>query len=199
MTWNAGRTYDDDGHGTHVAGIIAATASPQGKYGVAFCPLVAVLDKTAAFYSWLSPHPVGGGEQNLQIQIINLSLGAPAESDTEGPKPGGEEARRGLVVCGRREPGSERTTLPRESTFGDHRGQHRPADHPPPDDVMTDHSGRGPTVDELLKPDLVALGAKITSPARRGLCGPYGNLNATPCAGAAAPILRNTRNSGWTR
>jgi serine protease AprX len=199
--------YDDDGHGTHVAGIIAGNGfASKGKYvGVAPAARlvgVKVLDKDGgspisrviAGIQWVVEN-----KKNLQIQIINLSLGAPAERGyrKDPLSRAVEEAwRRGLVVCvaaGNQGPDERTITTPGINpsviTVGSIDDQRT---IPRLDDVMTDHSGRGPTVDELLKPDLVAPGAKITSLKPGGdYVAHTGTSMATPMvAGAAALILQ---------
>lgn len=205
----AGRTepYDDAGHGTHVAGIIAGNGfSSGGKYvGVAPGALLAgvkVLDqdggspisRVIAGIQWVVEN-----KKDLKIEVINLSLGAPAEKGYQKDplSRAVEEAwRRGFVVCvaaGNRGPNEGTINTPGINpsviTVGSIDDQRT---IPRLDDVMTDHSSRGPTVDELLKPDLVAPGARITS-LKPG--GEYTTLTgtsmATPMvAGAAALVLQ---------
>ncbi|NLW09474.1 MAG: S8 family peptidase [Firmicutes bacterium] len=199
--------YDDDGHGTHVAGIIAGNGfASGGKYvGVAPGSLlvgVKVLDqdgggpisRVIAGIQWVVEN-----RKNLNIRVINLSLGAPAEKGYKKDplSRAVEEAwRRGLVVCvaaGNRGPGEGTITTPGINpsviTVGSIDDQRT---IPRLDDVMTDHSSRGPTVDELVKPDLVAPGARITSLKPGGeYTALTGTSMATPMvAGAAALILQ---------
>src|SRR5690606_17662424 len=171
-------SYDDDGHGTHVAGIIAGNGFASGGKDVGVAPgarLVGVkvldqdggspISRVIAGIQWVVEN-----RKNLKIQIINLSLGAPAEKGyrKDPLSQAVEEAwRRGLVVCvaaGNRGPEEGTITTPGINpsviTVGSIDDQRT---IPRLDDVMTDHSGRGPTVDELVKPDLVAPGARITS------------------------------------
>lgn len=77
-----GASYDDDfGHGTHVAGIVAASNNSQGSVGVA--PLadlyaVKVLDSTGAGFVSNIIKGINWAADN-GMQIINLSLTAPTD------------------------------------------------------------------------------------------------------------------------
>ena len=83
---NGGDPMDDNGHGTHVAGIIAAEDNDEGVVGVApEAELYAlkVLDATGSGYvsdvifaiQWATD-PDGDGSANDRLDIINMSLGA---------------------------------------------------------------------------------------------------------------------------
>ncbi len=72
-----GRTYDDNGHGTHVAGIIAAKRGPRDSFGVArgfpLIPLKAFNDQGMAFTSDI----IASIEYAIRhrIKILNMSFG----------------------------------------------------------------------------------------------------------------------------
>jgi len=170
--------YDDYGHGTHVAGIIAGNGTKSnGQYkGVApeaNLVGVKVLDSTGggrvsdviAGIQWVVQNKAA-----YNIQVINLSLGAPAaESYTTDPLSQAVEAawNAGLVVTvaagnSGPAPGTINTPgiNPHIITVGavDERGTVDTTD-----DVIAGFSSRGPTIDGLSKPDLVAPGVSITS------------------------------------
>ncbi len=75
---------DDNGHGTHVAGIIAAEDNSEGVIGVASGATlyaVKVLDKRGSGYlSNIAQGIVWAGDEGMHI--ANLSLGAPSGSST---------------------------------------------------------------------------------------------------------------------
>ncbi len=115
LAWNDfvnqnGSPYDDHGHGTHVAGIIAGSGhASEGKYrGVApeaRLVGVKVLDKNGK--GWVSD-VIAGIEwclQNLKvlnIRLINLSLGSPAQLNSRWDplcRATTEAWQRGVVVC----------------------------------------------------------------------------------------------------
>lgn len=79
------KLYDDDnGHGTHVAGIVAAVDNSIGVVGVAKrAKLYGVKVLNAAGSGWMSD--IAAGLEwcvNNQIQVVNMSLGATADSQT---------------------------------------------------------------------------------------------------------------------
>jgi len=170
--------YDDCGHGTHVAGIIAGNGKmSNGQYkGVApeaNLVGVKVLDNTGggrssdviAGIQWVVQN-----KATYNIKVINLSLGAPAtQSYATDPLSQAAEAAwdAGLVVVAAAgnngpEPGTINTPGINAHiiTVGavDDRGTVDTGD-----DVIAGFSSRGPTIDGLTKPDLVAPGVNITS------------------------------------
>ncbi|HWI61328.1 MAG TPA: S8 family peptidase [Symbiobacteriaceae bacterium] len=170
--------YDDNGHGTHVAGCAAGSgASSGGRYrGPAPGALlvgVKVLDKTGngqissllAGIDW-----VIANRERLGIRVLNLSLGAPARgSCAADPLCRAVEAawEAGITVvaaAGNEGPGAGTVASPgmsaRVLTVGasDDRGTPERGD-----DQIAGFSSRGPTPEGLHKPDLLAPGAAITS------------------------------------
>ncbi|GAB4274035.1 S8 family peptidase [Thermincola ferriacetica] len=170
--------YDDYGHGTHVAGIIAGNGKmSNGQYkGVApeaNLVGVKVLDNTGggrssdviAGIQWVVQN-----KATYNIKVINLSLGAPAtQSYATDPlsQAAGAAWDAGLVVvaaAGNNGPAAGTINTPGINphiiTVGavDDRGTIDTKD-----DVIADFSSRGPTIDGLTKPDLVAPGVNITS------------------------------------
>lgn len=204
---NRPEPYDDDGHGTHVAGIIAGNGFSSGGKYVGIAPeanLVGVkvlgengvgpISRVIAGLQWVVEK-----SKELDIRVVNLSLGAVTEKGYRTDplsRAVAESRRRGLVVCaaaGNEGPKEGTITTPGISPYAitvgsidDKRTVTRI------DDVIADHSSRGPTVDELSKPDLVAPGAGITSLKPGGeYVALSGTSMATPMvAGAVALILQ---------
>lgn len=212
--------YDDNGHGTHVAGIVGASGSKSnGKYkGMApSAGLVGVkvlnalgsgnLSGVIEGIQWSVEH-----KEEFKIRVLNLSLGSPAEDsyrDDPAAQAVGAAWEAGLVVCAAAgNEGPDARTIaspgihPRIITVGasdDRETRERS------DDRVADFSSRGPTIDDLPKPDLVAPGANITSTnsPKSTLALQQGQKNAdyitlsgtsmaTPvCSGIAALILQD--------
>lgn len=170
--------YDDNGHGTHCAGDAAGDGSASnGKYtGIAPAASlvgVKVLDKMGAGLlsnvisgiQWCMDH-----QEEYGIDVISLSLGAnatvPAEED---PMVTIVEAAwdAGIVVCvAAGNEGPDQNTIaspgisPTVITVGamDDRNTEVRAD-----DQVATFSSRGPTIDGLIKPDVLSPGVNIIS------------------------------------
>ncbi len=170
--------YDDHGHGTHVGGIIAGNGGMSGGQYKGVAPeanLVGVKVLNSAG-NGRSSDVIAGIQWVVQnknaynIKVMNLSLGAPdTESYTTDPLSQAAEAawNAGLVVAAAAgNSGSVPGTIntpginPYIITVGavDDRGTVETGD-----DVITGFSSKGPTIDGLSKPDLVAPGVSITS------------------------------------
>jgi serine protease AprX len=170
--------YDDNGHGTHVAGDIASSGQESGSKYRAPAPEaglvgVKVLNKLGA--GTLSTVIEGvqwciEQKESLNIRVINMSLGSRATmSYLDDPVCMAVEKawKAGMVVCvaaGNEGPDSQ--------TVGS------PGIHPlvltvgaaddmntidTADDRVAGFSSRGPTRDGLIKPDLLAPGVNIVS------------------------------------
>jgi serine protease AprX len=183
--------YDDCGHGTHVAGIIAgsgAGSAPATGSQIVFrgaapgASLVALKVLDAAGSS--STGRVMGAidwcltnRQRYNLRVMNLSLGCPVkESSRTDPLCMACHAavRAGMVVvvaAGNKGKNSRGTPVwggittpanePSVLTVGASNTLQTPSGA---DDVMTRYSSRGPTyIDNGAKPDLVAPGNKIVS------------------------------------
>lgn len=167
--------YDDSGHGTHVAGILAGdgTASDRRYQGVApGCHLVAtkVLDRRGngrlqdvlRALQWISFN------QNLYgIRIINISVGAAAMDSKAAARliKAVEQAwDQGFVVvtaAGNMGPAYGSVTAPGSSKKVITVGASDMLDR------ISSVSGAGPTAECVCKPDLVAPGADVISCANK--------------------------------
>ncbi|MPW25911.1 S8 family serine peptidase [Alkalibaculum sp. M08DMB] len=175
---NYNSPYDDNGHGTHVAGIIGSDGySSKGKYrGIA--PKtnivgVKVMNKEGggstsdivAGMQW-----VLNNKDKYNIKIMSLSLGSDADlRENEDPLVKGVNAvwSKGIVVVtAAGNSGPDRGTInspgisEKVITVGcsDSKGTIDITD-----DVISDFSSRGPTVSHRSKPDIVAPGVDVNS------------------------------------
>lgn len=170
--------YDDNGHGTHVAGIIAGNGYSSGQRYTGMVPEaklvgVKVLDHQG---SGSISDVISGVEwciksaKTLKIKVINMSLGAPAqESYQADPLCRATSAawKSGIAVCvagGNEGPSSGTIGTPGINpaviTVGNIDDQNTINRE---DDRLHLSSSTGPTVDRLAKPDIVAPGTAITS------------------------------------
>lgn len=201
--------YDDNGHGTHVSGIIAGNGfSSHGKY-VGVAPKASILSIKALDGN-------GGGnisdiiaaisyivetKDKYNTKIINLSLGTPANSSCEKDplcKAVDKAVKSGLIVitaAGNSGPQSKTIYSPGISknviTVGAVDDK-RTIDTS--DDIIAPFSSRGPTLEGLMKPDIVAPGVNIKSLSNTKLDG-YSSLSgtsmATPLVSGSVALLLN--------
>ncbi|MTI85054.1 MAG: serine protease [Firmicutes bacterium] len=214
-------TYDDNGHGTHVAGDIASSGIQsellfRGPAPEAQLVGVKVLDKMGS--GSISTVIEGiqwcvDNKDTTGISVLNMSLGAAAtESYTNDPVCQAVEKawRAGLVVCvAAGNDGPQPQTIgspgidPIIITVGalDDAGTIESED-----DRVAGFSSRGPTIDGLTKPDVIAPGNNIISlrspgsmldkKSRDGRVNEWytslsGTSMATPvCAGVVAQMLQ---------
>lgn len=199
--------YDDNGHGTHICGIIGGSGlASGGRYqGVApECGLVPVkvLDQKGNGYAsdvlsglrWIERH-----KSEYGIRIVNISVGSFSKrgmSEDSALVKGVDAAwDAGLVVvvaAGNNGPGRYTITTPGISrkviTVGC-------SDDYKEVDVagsrMIDYSGRGPTSACICKPDIVAPGSSIVSCANRpdGYTVKSGTSMSTPLVTGAIALL----------
>lgn len=205
--------YDDNGHGTHVAGIIAGNGfSSRGKYtGIApesNILAIKALDSegsgnTSNIISAISYAIETKSQYNTRI--LNLSIGSPANNSCQNDplcKTVKEAVRNGLIVvvaAGNSGP-DERTILspgisPDVITVGAVDDK-RTIDTK--DDSIAPFSSRGPTNEGLTKPDVVAPGVNINSLSNSKLDG-YNALSgtsmATPLVSGSVALLLNKYGS----
>lgn len=205
--------YDDNGHGTHVAGIIAGNGfSSKGKYmGVA--PKANILAIKALDEN-------GGGntsdiiaalsyivetKDKYNTKIINISLGTPANSSCDKDplcKAVDMAIKAGLTVvaaAGNSGPSEGTILSPGTNRNGitvgavDDRGTSDSSD-----DTIAPFSSRGPTLEGLMKPDIVAPGVNIRSLSNIKLDS-YSTLSGTSMAtplvsGSVALLLNKDKN-----
>lgn len=199
--------YDDNGHGTHVCGIIGGSGcASNGCYsGIApECSLipVKVLDQRGNGYASDVLAGLRWIRENrflYNIRIVNISVGSFSRknmSENSALVRGVDEAwDAGLIVvvaAGNMGPKSGTITTPGISrkviTVGcsdDHKEVKVMGNR------MVDYSGRGPTVSCICKPDLVAPGAYITSCSNEPgkYAGKSGTSMATPLVSGALALL----------
>ncbi len=201
--------YDDNGHGTHVAGIIAGNGySSRGKY-VGIAPEANILGIKAL-------NNKGSGNMSdiiaaieyavktkdeFNTKILNLSFGSPTNSSyLRDPlcKAVREAKNSGLIVvaaAGNSGPESRTIVSPGISpdviTVGAIDDK-RTVD--PSDDEIARFSSRGPTNEGLIKPDVVAPGVNINSLShleKDGYISMSGTSMATPLISGAVALLLN--------
>lgn len=162
---------DNNGHGTHVAGIVGGTgAASQGKYrGVAYeCDYV-IAKVLKGNGSGLMSDVIAGMEFCVDegAQVLNLSLGGGTANDgTDAISVACDNAvDAGVVVCvaaGNSGPGAKTVGSPacarKVITVGATDKQ----------DGIANYSSRGPTSDGRIKPDVCFPGSSITSARAKG-------------------------------
>lgn len=199
--------YDDNGHGTHVAGIIAGSGKgSNGKYrGIApdtFLVSVKVLDKSGNGKIENVVEAAGWIIENksaMNIRVVNISFGTRAKMDNGPAIETGEDDYAlimavekmwdsGIVVvaaAGNNGPGNTSVTAPGISkkiiTVGAF-------------DDKNFFSGRGPTRECIVKPEVVVTGSNII--ACNNHQGRYSSKSGTSMAapivsGAVARLIKN--------
>lgn len=218
---NKTNPYDDNGHGTHVAGDIGSDGSQsdnlyRGPAPEAGLVGVKVLDKNGA--GTLSTVIEGvqwciDNKESLGIRILSMSLGSTAtEPYTDDPACQAVEKAwtNGIVVCvaaGNDGPQPKTITSPGIDPLVITVGAADDMDTITTDDNQAAwFSSRGPTIDGLIKPDVLAPGVNIISlrspgstldkENKKSRIGNWyiplsGTSMATPvCAGVAAQVLQ---------
>ena len=203
--------YDDQGHGTHCAGIAAGNgASSEGKY-IGSAPEanligVKVLDKNG---SGSFSNVIKGiqwaieNKDSLGIDVVSMSLGGRVSesSKTDPVSIAAEKAvEAGLIMCiaaGNEGPSAGTIGTPGNAehviTVG---AMNDKGTVDRSDDDMANFSSVGPTkYDGLVKPDIIAPGYKITAAAHNstGYVEFSGTSMATPCAAGVMAIVAQVK------
>lgn len=168
---------DPFGHGTHVAGVLAGTgeASEGEVKGVAPDAQVVGLRITTVAEAIRALQWVIENRERLNINVVNMSLG---DTAVKGHKndPWAQATKKAIdagliVVVAAGNEGPEPNTVstpgihPQAITVGAYDGKGTPSTE---DDSVASFSSRGPTVDGLHKPDVLAPGVGIFGPLSPG-------------------------------
>jgi len=168
--------YDDNGHGTHVAGCAAGdgTMSDGIHKGMASKANIVGVKVLSGAGSGRNSDIIKGlqwcieNKDALNIKVINMSLGGPSSKDWENdPINQAVQAayEAGIVVlaaAGNEGPGRKTVGSPGNSPHAITVGAADDKETPDrSDDTMAEFSSRGPTKDGRLKPDIVAPGEHI--------------------------------------
>ncbi|MBQ4576482.1 MAG: S8 family peptidase [Firmicutes bacterium] len=208
--------YDDDGHGTHIAGILAGLAKlPTGEGAVSggirssWSPAIVAIkaldgegngnaSDILAAMQWILNH-----RRYYRIGVVNLSLGVSAEDDYDSdPLVRGVEAltRHGLTVvaaAGNSGPKQGTISSPGISENIITVGAADTTAEPP---GVASFSSRGPTPQGQIKPDLLAPGVAILSlDAKAGILlseslKPHRNPHERIAAGVPSRLRREPRD-----
>ncbi|MHC1631829.1 MAG: S8 family serine peptidase [Methanotrichaceae archaeon] len=197
---NRKESYDDNGHGTNCASLIAGTGESGGLAPGAKLVVVKVMDRfgncrlsdALKALDWCLEN-----REDLGIDIISFSVGGCVSHNNTSllDQACDNMVNEGLIVCvaaGNSGPSSKSIVTPGTAknviTVGavDSGGN------------IFQRSSRGPTPDGWIKPDLVALGVNVTSARAGSICGQStvsGTSMAAPqVAGAAAVLLGKYSN-----
>lgn len=158
---------DLNGHGTHIAGTIAGSGeSSMGKYkGVAPEALLLIAKVLKKDGTGRTSDVMAGIEwaAEKRAQVINLSLGSEEPSDGSDIlcELCDEVVKKGTTICvAAGNEGPERRTIGSPAAARRVLTVGACSD----DDKLAEFSSRGPTLDERMKPDVVAPGVDIIAP-----------------------------------
>ena len=192
---NQSTPYDDNGHGTHCASLIAGNGTMSGVAPDAKLVVVKVMDKDGACYLSDAIKALDWCMQNkdkYDIKAISFSVGGegPSDGDSLLDLACNKMVDRGIVMCvaaGNSGPAEKSIVIPGDAekviTVGavDNRG------------TVFERSSRGPSPSGEIKPDIVTLGVDVIS-ALSGSEDQYSSMSGTSMAvpqvtGAAALLL----------
>lgn len=168
--------YDDNGHGTHVFGICSGNgALSNGKYcGIAPNSNLVALKTLTSTGKGNASNVLAGiqwvldNQRKYNIRIVNLSIGTTSTSDNDPLVKAAERLwDMGIVIttaagnngpspCSISSPGISKKII----TVGSSDDHNTVKIF---DDTLVDFSGRGPTAQCVIKPDIVAPGTNIVS------------------------------------
>ncbi len=206
-----GQPYDDNGHGTHIAGIMAGNGTASNKKYMGIAPKASlicgkVLNRYGNGYiSYINEgiHWILSNKDAYNIRILNISVGTDVKNaslESSALVKAVEKAwDAGIVVvvaAGNNGPGEMSITSPGISkkviTVGasdDYHEIYMKGEH------ISNYSGRGPTRDCILKPDVIAPGSHIIScnakyqPEEPSYASRSGTSMATPMISGAIALL----------
>lgn len=175
---NRSSPYDNNGHGTHIAGIIAGSGAASGGRYMGVAPLAQLIvlkvldekgngsvDNVCRGIEWAVQN-----RKRFQIRIMNISVGASVKDRLKESRMLVDAVEYawdyGMIVvaaAGNNGPGAMSITAPGTSRKGitvgaapEHLSDKQPQ-------ISCSFSGRGPTEDCVCKPDIVAPGFRIRS------------------------------------
>lgn len=176
------RIYDDNGHGTHVAGIIAGSGKMSHGIYMGMAPesnlfVTKVLDRKGngnTYQVLKAIDHVIENKEKYNIRILNISVGMLPTADEEEKKNLMQAVERawksGIVVvaaAGNNGPMKNSVTIPGQcrsiitvGSIDDYMGQKK--------GLKKGYSGRGPTECCVVKPEILAPGTSVKSCSLRG-------------------------------
>jgi len=179
---------DDNGHGTQVAGVIAADGEVKGVAPEANLYAYKVMNEEG---TGNSSNIMEGLERTVKqgVDIVNMSLGGPGHSEDPLSKAVNNAVRSGVLVVvaagndgedywTMKSPASSELALTVGATYKNNQ--------------ITRFSSRGPTPEKFnIKPDIVAPGSDIYTTTLSGKYGSYNgtSMSAPVVSGAAALLL----------
>jgi len=205
-----GRTapYDDNGHGTHVAGILAGQGDANTAYrGVApATALVGVKVMNSSGTGYTSTIISGvqfciDNKVRYNIRIINMSLGGGASSDGTDAlsavvNAAADHGILPVVAAGNSGPG--RATIGTPAAAAKALTVCSISDPGVLGFAISSFSSRGPTADGRVKPDVCAPGLSITAPranSTNGYITYSGTSMAAPFAAGVAALMLDANNA----
>lgn len=188
--------YDDNGHGTHCASLIAGDSEMPGVAPDAKLVAVKVMDRDGACYLSDAIRALAWCIENKDrygIKIISFSVGgeSPTESTSLLDEACDKMVDQGVVMCvaaGNSGPASSSIVIPGDAEKVITAGATDKAG------MIFDRSSRGPVSSGEIKPDIVTIGVNVVS-ALAGSKDGYSSMSGTSMAvpqiaGASALILQ---------